>query len=67
MNRLSILLAGTLLGVGSCAVWGQSPAPQQEAPAQAPPSTTIRSNAQEVVLDMVFRDKKGKTVRDIRP
>ncbi len=43
-----------------------------QAPTQAPPqpaagTPTIRSTAQEVVLDMVFRDKKGKTVRDIRP
>ncbi len=63
MNRLFVLLAGILLGACNC-IWGQSPTPQQEA---APAATTIRSNAQEVVLDMVFRDKKGKTVRDIRP
>jgi len=30
-------------------------------------SSTIRSVAQEVVLDMVFRDKKGKTITNIRP
>jgi len=30
-------------------------------------SSTIRSTAQEVLLDMVFRDKKGKTIRDVRP
>lgn len=31
------------------------------------PSATISTTTQEVVLDMVFRDKKGKTIRDIRP
>ena len=31
------------------------------------PATTIRTTVHEVVLDMVFRDKKGKTIRDIRP
>lgn len=66
MNRLFALLAGILFGACSCAVWGQSPTPQ-EATVQPAAATTIRSNAQEVVLDMVFRDKKGKTVRDIRP
>jgi len=28
---------------------------------------TIRTTAQEVVLDMVFRDKKGRSIHDIRP
>src|SRR5215467_537109 len=32
-----------------------------------PAAHTVRATGQEVVLDMVFRDKKGKTIRDIRP
>jgi len=28
---------------------------------------TVRSTSQEVVLDMVFRDKKGRAIRDVRP
>ena len=28
---------------------------------------TVRATSQEVVLDMVFRDKKGKAIRDLRP
>jgi VWFA-related protein len=39
---------------------------QQATPAQTS-SSTIRSAAQEVVLDMVFRDKKGRTIHDVRP
>src|SRR5258707_3902887 len=39
--------------------------PQAANPEQS--NTTLRSTAQEVLLDMVFRDKKGKTIRDVRP
>ena len=39
---------------------------QQNSSDQAPPST-IRVTSQEVVLDMVFRDKKGRPVKDIKP
>src|SRR5262249_22010335 len=28
---------------------------------------TVRATSQEVVLDMVFRDKKGRAIRDVRP
>jgi VWFA-related protein len=38
--------------------------PAQERKAEPP---AIKTTTQEVVLDMVFRTKKGKTVRDIRP
>jgi len=62
MNRLSILLAVFLLGTFNLAAQ-QS---QQSASSQAP-SPTVRSTANEVVLDMVFRDKKGRTIHDIRP
>ena len=62
MNRLSILLAVFLLGTFNLAA-RQS---QQSTSSQAP-SPTVRSTANEVVLDMVFRDKKGRTIHDIRP
>ena len=63
MNRVSTLLAVFLLGAFSLAAQQQS---QQSTSNQAP-SPTVRSTAQEVVLDMVFRDKKGRTIHDIRP
>lgn len=41
---------------------------QSSAPAAPPDSgVTVKSSTQEVVLDMVFRDKKGKAVTDIKP
>src|SRR5256885_658710 len=30
-------------------------------------ATTVHATSQEVVLDMVFRDKKGRAIRDVRP
>ncbi len=63
MKRVLIPLAGFLLCVFSLAVRGQS---QQGSSDQNAPST-ITSTSQEVVLDMVFRDKKGRAIRDVRP
>jgi len=63
MNRLSVLTAVLLLSAFSLAAQQQS---QQNTSNQATPPT-VRSTAQEVVLDMVFRDKKGRTIHDIRP
>ncbi len=40
---------------------GQGPTPEQQA------ATTIKTVAQEVLLDVVVRDKKGKPVRDLKP
>ncbi|HZU27520.1 MAG TPA: VWA domain-containing protein [Bryobacteraceae bacterium] len=42
-------------------------AAEKEKPAAAAEPATVRATSQEVVLDMVFRTKKGKPVRDIRP
>jgi len=53
-----------MLLLTACELAAQSQ-PQQPSADQAP--TTIRSTAQEVLLDLVFRDKKGKTIRDLRP
>src|SRR5882762_7854161 len=62
MKRLIAPLTVALLAAFSLAAQGQ---PQQASSDQAP--TTIRSTAQEVLLDIVFRDKKGRTIRDVRP
>src|SRR3984893_15817163 len=35
------------------------------APAANPPETVIRAGSQEVLLDVIVRDKKGKPVRDL--
>src|SRR5215831_6506490 len=67
MKRLLVLLAGFLL---LALAKGQSqPQPgtaRQNTSAQTTPPT-VRSTTQEVVLDMVFRDKKGRAIHDIRP
>jgi VWFA-related protein len=63
MNWAFVPVAGFLLCATGLAAQSQA---QPSASAQ-PPSPTIRTTAQEVVLDMVFRDRKGKTIHDIRP
>src|SRR5437763_8474584 len=63
MKRLTILLPAFFLSAFSLAGQQQS---QQNTSSQAT-SHTVRSTANEVVLDMVFRDKKGRTIHDIRP
>jgi len=64
MKSLPFSLTGLLLLCASG--MGQQAQPQSNSTNQpAPP--TVRATAQEVVLDMVFRDKKGRTIRDIRP
>ena len=64
MNRLFFLFIIILLGALSSGAQGQQSPQANSGQATAP---AVRSTAQEVVLDMVFRDKKGKTIRDIRP
>jgi len=44
-----------------------SPALPQQPPAQPAPSTTIKTNVNEVLLDLVVRDKKGKPITDLTP
>ncbi len=63
MNRLSLILAVFLLGAFSLVA--QQPSQQNTSGQDTRP--VVRSTAQEVVLDVVFRDKKGRTIRDIRP
>jgi VWFA-related protein len=62
MKRLFTSLTALLLAALGSAAQSQ---PQQANPDQS--NTTIRSTAQEVLLDMVFRDKKGRAIRDVRP
>src|SRR3981081_375 len=63
MKRLLVAFGAFLVSSLSLPAQGQS----QKGPSDQTASSTIRSTAQEVMLDMVFRDRKGKTIRDIRP
>src|SRR5260221_11549045 len=62
MKRLFTSLIVLLFAALGSAAQSQ---PQAANPEQS--NTTLRSTAQEVLLDMVFRDKKGKAIRDVRP
>jgi VWFA-related protein len=62
MKRLLVPLAAVLLVSFSPKAQGQSTQSSDQAP-----SPTIRATSQEVILDMVFRDKKGKPVKDVKP
>src|SRR5579859_8155477 len=64
MNRLFFLFTIILVSALSSGAQGQQ-SPQANSDQTTAPA--VRSTAQEVVLDMVFRDKKGRTIRDIRP
>ncbi len=63
MTRRLLLLA-TLVLFASLKLAAQSQS-QQPAPEQSPSS--IRSASQEVLVDLVFRDKKGRSIRDLKP
>ncbi len=63
MKRVSLILTAFLLGAAGLPA--QQPSPQNSSGQAAPAS--VRSTTQEVVLDMVFRDKKGRTIHDIKP
>jgi len=62
MNRLLTCFSGFLFCIFSLSAQGQA----QQNTSSAAPTSTIRSTAQAVVLDMAFRDKKGRAIRDIR-
>jgi VWFA-related protein len=64
MKSLPFSLSGLLLLCASG--MGQQAQPQSNSTNQSA-LTTVHATGQEVVLDMVFRDKKGRTIRDIRP
>lgn len=63
MNRLFASLAGLLFLTLTQPTQGQT----QPSTSDQTTTPTVRTNVQEVVLDMVFRDKKGKAIRDVRP
>ena len=63
MKRVSLALTAFLLGAAGLAAQQQSP---QNSSAQAA-APAVRSATKEVLLDMVFRDKKGRTIHDIKP
>jgi VWFA-related protein len=64
MKRFVIGCVVTLLST-YCLV-AQAP-PSQEATTTPPATPTLHLNTQEVTLDMVFHDKKGKRINDIKP
>ena len=64
MNRSVLVIIATLSL--PCSLIAKEPASQQAGTSQAN-GPSLRVNTQEVTLDMVFRDKKGKTIHDIRP
>jgi len=66
MNRLFIYMAALSLPLLCWPVLGQQ-SPSQQTNSNQTASPTVHSTAQEVVLDIVFRDKKGRTIHDIRP
>jgi len=55
----SLALIGALLRV-----FAQQPAVPAAAPAQ---SSTVKTTAEEVLLDVIVRDKKGKPITDLKP
>ena len=55
----SLALIGALLPV-----FAQQPAVPASAPAQ---SSTVKTTAEEVLLDVIVRDKKGKPITDLKP
>jgi VWFA-related protein len=64
MTRFFAVLLLTICGYAAQQNPQPAAAPQQ--PAQ-PTTPVIRTGAQEVLLDVVVRDKKGKLIRDLKP
>ncbi|MEJ2007526.1 MAG: VWA domain-containing protein [Acidobacteriota bacterium] len=64
MYRLLLALLGFLLCAPSLTAQAQSHPQKASQQVTAP---AVSSTSQEVVLDMVFRDRKGRPVLDIRP
>ena len=64
MSRSAFALAAALFC--SCALVAQTPAAKQ-ASENSTQTPVMRVNSEEVSLDMVFRDKKGRAIDDIRP
>ena len=66
MTRSAMFFAAMVLG--TCSLVSQTQDQQQASSNQSTQTTTpaFRVNTEEVNLDMVFHDKKGKAVHDIR-
>lgn len=64
MTRLT-LLAGSGIFLLCICLNAQQPAVAQ--PASASPQTRIGVEAKEVLLDLIVRDRRGRTVRDLKP
>ena len=58
-----ILLAALLVSGLAAAAFAQV----QPAPTTATPAPAIKANVDEVLLDIIVRDKKGKPINDVRP
>ena len=64
MKRLPLLLVAVCI---FCASGFSEQSQSQTSNGNQTTPPTVRATSQEVVLDMVFRDKKGKAIRDLRP
>jgi len=64
MNRSALALVVMLSF--ACGLAAQTPAPKQ-ATTKTTKTPIVRVNSDEVTLDMVFRDKKGRPITDILP
>ncbi|MBI1941922.1 MAG: VWA domain-containing protein [Acidobacteria bacterium] len=55
------------MAVADHSVAQQRPAPSQDAGKTSPPEEKIQAVSEEVLLDMVVRDKKGRPITDLEP
>src|SRR5215467_1303654 len=55
------------IGVATLAALCCAAAPAQQSQAPAPQAPAIKSAGEEVLLDVVVRDKKGRAVNDLKP
>ena len=62
MTKKSVLISSLAFAAMSLPAAGQQPAATPQAQA-----TKIETTVQEVVLDLIVRDKKGRSVRDLKP
>jgi len=66
MKRLATVLIAAFLS--ACNLVSQAPGSQQAGSTSIQTGVpSIRLNTEEVNLDMVFKDKRGKAIHDIRP
>ncbi len=63
-NSMRVAALLTLLALTGAPIWGQE---TPNAPAQATRQPEIRALSEEVLLDVIVRDKHGRPVRDLKP